>query len=67
MRQRAVLDRPTPFAALASAVCDAVPPSWQVLLPALQSDILAESLKLQKDVTIVHWYPVLNLGLGYQS
>jgi hypothetical protein len=36
------------------------------LLPAPQSDILAERLKLQKDVTVVRWYPVLKLGLGYQ-
>lgn len=44
--------------------CSPVVPS--VICAQLQSDVRTEALKLQQDVGIVQWYPVIDLGLAYR-
>jgi hypothetical protein len=49
-----------------SATCGSAAPTGSSICTQLQSDVQAERQKLQNDVTLVKWYPVLNLGLAYR-
>jgi hypothetical protein len=49
-----------------TAVCGPGAPAGSALCTQLQSDVLVEKTKLQNDVTVVKWYPVLDLGLAYR-
>ena len=49
-----------------TATCGPSAPSGSQACTQLQSDVQAERLKLQNDVTVVKWYPVLDLGLAYR-
>ncbi len=49
-----------------SAACGSAAPAGTPVCTQLQSDVQAERLKLQNDVTLIKWYPVLNLGLAYR-
>jgi len=55
----------TPSVSL-TATCGPAAPSGSPVCTQLQSDVQAERLKLQNDVTVVRWYPVLDLGLAYR-
>ncbi|MGH7225973.1 MAG: hypothetical protein ACRELF_22370 [Gemmataceae bacterium] len=55
----------TPHASLA-AQCGPATPSGSSTCAQLQSDVQAEAHRLQNDVTIVKWYPVVDLGLAYR-
>jgi hypothetical protein len=41
-------------------------PGSSPICGALQSDVLVERQKLQNDVTLVKWYPVISLSLAYR-
>jgi hypothetical protein len=49
-----------------TANCGVAAPPGSPICTQLQSDVLAEKQKLQNDVTIVKWYPVVTLGLAYR-
>ncbi len=49
-----------------TAECGSGAPPGSALCTQLQSDVLAEKTKLQDDVTLVKWYPVLDFGLAYR-
>ncbi len=53
----------TPAIALAAACGSAV---GSAACTQLQSDVTAEKAKLRHDVSIVQWYPVLDVGLAYR-
>jgi len=55
----------TPSVSL-TAHCGPAIPTGSPECTQLQSDVQAERLKLQNDVTIIKWYPVFNLGLAYR-
>jgi hypothetical protein len=49
-----------------TATCGSAAPTGSSTCTQLQSDVQAERQKLQNNVTLVKWYPVLNLGLAYR-
>ncbi len=49
-----------------TAVCGSASPRGTSTCTALQSDVQGERLKLQNDVTLVQWYPVIDVGLAYR-
>ena len=49
-----------------SATCGSAAPNGSAVCSQLQSDVQVERQKLQSDVTLVKWYPVLNLGISYR-
>jgi hypothetical protein len=49
-----------------SATCGSAAPTGSPTCTQLQSDVQVERQRLQNDVTLVKWYPVLNLGLAYR-
>lgn len=55
----------TPNVSLAAA-CGSAAPAGSSACSQLQSDLQAERQKLQNDVTLVRWYPVLTLALAYR-
>jgi hypothetical protein len=46
--------------------CGPAAPSGSPICAQLQSDVAAEEDKLESNVTLVKWYPVLNLGVAYR-
>ena len=55
----------TPKVTLTATCGPTVPPGTSICTQ-LQSDVEAERLKLQNDVNIIKWYPVLDFGLAYR-
>ncbi|MGH8144241.1 MAG: hypothetical protein ACREU2_17215 [Steroidobacteraceae bacterium] len=49
-----------------TAVCGRGAPAGGTTCRQLQPDVQAQRAKLAHDVTIVQWYPVLDLGLAYR-
>lgn len=49
-----------------NANCGAAAPAGTPLCTQLQSDVQIERQKLQNNVNIVKWYPVVTLGLSYR-
>lgn len=48
------------------ATCGAAAPSGSPMCSQIQSDLQVERQTLQSDVTLIKWYPVINLGLAYR-
>jgi hypothetical protein len=55
----------TPNVSLVGTCGSAAPPGSPVCTQ-LQNDVQAERQKLQNDLTVVKWYPVVNRGLAYR-
>jgi hypothetical protein len=49
-----------------NGVCGPAAPTGSSACSMLQSDVQNERLKLQHDVTLVKWYPVIDLGVAYR-
>ncbi|HEX4025508.1 MAG TPA: hypothetical protein VHX52_12535 [Steroidobacteraceae bacterium] len=49
-----------------TAACGSAAPPGSAVCTQLQSDVQAEKLKLRNDVSILQWYPVIDLGLAYR-
>ncbi len=49
-----------------TATCGTAAPPGSAECRQLQGDVQTEKAKLQSDVTIIKWYPVVDLGLAYR-
>jgi hypothetical protein len=48
------------------AGCGPAAPAGSAICAQLQTDVQAEDAKLQNNVSLVTWYPVINLGVSYR-
>jgi hypothetical protein len=48
------------------ATCGAAAPEGSAACTQLQQDLLGEKQELEDSVSVVKWYPVLNIGLAYR-